>query len=259
MKANWKIALMCLAMFAMVACKDKNQPSSGSGSGQTSEQEQPGEEGEDIFDYINPIEVNDQSVEDWDKLDQSKVAVANLSERPLYEAIKQLKVYADSVCIYYMLVLNPAELPSHTDVDAMHIYMDADNSDETGGYWDQFDEKDKGNTDLMFEGPVWDADGNQISYAPSVSYWNGPLNGEGWLWAEQPVSNKVSASQFVGDSIIEGRLAIELIPYKNWKDKFSIGFDIQQNFESVGLIPQGNTPEGTLIGRSKKLLVTFDK
>ncbi len=245
MKANWKIALMCLATIAFVACNNKkDEPGGGGDSGS----------------YVSPIKINDKSIADWDNLDQSKVAEAVLPERPLYSALKKIRVYADSVCINYVLFLDPTELPSHTPNDAMHIYMNADNSDDTGGYWDQFDAPNKGNTDLMFEGPVWDDYGEQISYVPSASYWSGTLNGEGWLWtAIEGTSTKIGASQFIGDSIIEGRLIKELIPWNKWADAFEIGFDIQQNWESAGLMPQGNTPDGELIGRAKKLYVEFDK
>ncbi len=258
MKANWRIALCALATVVMVACKDKNpatNPAEG-GQDQPTDTTQGGGGGGT---YVSPIKINDQSIADWNALDQSKVSVAVMPDDPLYFALKKIMVYADSVCINYCLFIDPAELPSHLPVDAMHIYMDADNSDLTGGYWDQFDGPDQGNTDLMFEGPIWDDYGAQISYVPIASYWAGPLNGEGWLWDEQPTSNKIGGSQFIGDSIIEGRLLIELIPWKNWTDAFSIGFDIQQNWESAGLLPQANTPDGEQIGRSKKLLVTFDK
>jgi len=255
MKANWKIALMCMTALAMVACAEKNQPNddsnkpSGGGGGST-----PTPSGT----YVSPIQINDKSIADWDALG-TKVAVAELPNNPLYTGLKKIMVYADSVCINYCIFFVPAEMPSHTTVDAMHIYMDADNSDKTGGYWDQFDGPDQGNTDLMFEGPLWDDNGTPIPYVPTVSYWAGALNGEGWLWDQQETSTKIGASQFVNDSIIEGRLVIELIPWKNWSNAFSIGFDIQQNFESVGLLPQGNTPNGEQIGRAQKLLVTFDK
>ena len=246
MKFNWKVALMCVATLAMVACeKDKKDEGNG--------------DGEKIFDYENPIEINDNSIADWDKLDQTKIAEAVAPNAPLWSALKKIRVYADSVCIYYMAVFDPAQMVSHTAVDVMHIYINADNSDATGGFWDLFAPAQKGDVDLMFEGPIWDDYGTQISYEPSVSYWSGPLNGEGWNWSETPVSNKLSASQFVGDSIIEGRLAIELIPYKFNKKAFEIGFDIQQNFDNVGLLPQINTPDGQLIGRAKKLYVEFDK
>ena len=245
MKANWKIALMCLATFSFVAC-DPNKP------------DQPGDD-DNLFDYVRPIEVNDKSIADWDKLDQSKVYEAVCPELPYLPGLLKMRVYADSVCIFYQLTFDPESMPSHTDVDVMHIYINADNSDETGGFWDLFDSPDKGNTDIMFEGAIWDANGTEISYTPTFSTWSGAVNGEGWLWTEAPVSNKVSASQFVGDNIIEGRLVLELIPFKFNDKAFEIGFDIQQNFEGVGLLPQANRPDGDHIGRAKKLYVAFDK
>lgn len=261
MKANWKLVLMLVAtMTFVVSCKDKkdepqnnNQTENPTNPTDPSTPSTPGT-------YTSPIKINDKSITDWDVLlAQSKVSVAELPASPLYTGLKKIMVYADSVCINYCLFIDPAEMVSHTPVDAMHIYMDADNSDATGGYWDQFDGPDQGNTDLMFEGPLWDDYETQISYVPTVSYWAGPLNGEGWLWDEQPTSNKIGGSQFVNDSIIEGRLIIELIPWKAWTDAFTIGFDIQQNWESAGLLPQGNTPDGELIGRAQKLFVKFDK
>jgi len=244
MKANWKIALMCFATLAFVACKDKNGAD---------------DPGKSLFDYNPPIEINDHSIADWDNLDQSKVYEATLPESPLWSALQKVRVYADSVCIFYQLTFDPDQMTSHTDVDAMHIYINADNNDETGGFWDLFDSPNKGNTDIMFEGALWDANGMELSYEPSFSTWSGAPNADGWSWTEVPVSNKVSSSQFVDNNVIEGRLVIELIPFQFNDRAFEIGFDIQQNWENVGLLPQANTPDGQLIGRSKKLYVAFDK
>lgn len=246
---------MCLATLAMVACKDKNVPSEPADTPDQPADTTQGGGGE----YVNPIKINDKSIAEWDKLDQSKVAVATLPAEPLYSALKEIRVYADQVYINYILKFDPNEMESHTPNDAMHIYLNADNSDETGGYWDQFDGPNKGNTDLMFEGAIWGDNGEQISYDPSVSQWSGPLNGEGWLWEELAAAGSLGESQFVEDGIIEGRLVKQYIPWDKWADAFEIGFDIQQNWESAGLLPQANTPDGEQIGRSKKLLVTFNK
>ena len=256
MKLNWRIALCALATVVMVACKDKKEV--------TDPGTDPGTQTEDTTkqqptDYTSPIKINDKSIADWDKLDQSKVAVAKLPNDPLYTALKEIRVYADQVYINYIVIFDPEEMISHTPLDVMHIYMNADNSDETGGYWDQFDAPDQGNTDLMFEGPIWGDNSEQISYNPAVSVWAGALNGEGWLWEEVDAAGSLGASQFVEDGIIEGRLIRQYIPWNKWTDAFEIGFDIQQNYESVGLLPQGNTPNGELIGRARKLYVTFDK
>lgn len=267
MKFNWKIALLCFATIAMIACKkeSKNEPSDSGSQTQPDTTKvdptdppvdppvDPGEE------YVSPISIKDKSIADWDKLDPAKVAIAELPNDPLYTALKKIMVYADNVYINYVLIYDPEEITSRTPEDAMHIYMDADNSDETGGYFDQFDAIGQGNTDLMFEGSIFDEMGAGISYNPSVSAWAGELHGEGWEWELLPSGSTVGASQFVEEGIIEGRLIKQYIPWSNWTSQFSIGFDMQQNWESVGLLPQGNSPDGELIGRAKKLLVTFDK
>ena len=256
MKFNWKVALMCLATVMFVACKDKNpaeDPQGGSGSGSGSGG------GSDTTEYVNPISIKDKSIADWDKLDKSKVAVSKITGDPLYTALKEIRVYADQVYINFILIYDPTEYTKFSEEDFLHIYMNADNSDETGGYWDQLDAPNQGNTDLMFEGTMWDALGNTFAYNPSVSAWSGPVGGEGWLWELLPSASTIGGSQIVEDGIIEGRLIKQYIPFSKWTDKFEIGFDIQQNHESVGLLPQNDTPDGEHIGRAKKLLVTFNK
>lgn len=247
---------MCLATFAMVACNnDKNDPTPGPGP-----EPGPGPDPEPDPEYVSPINIRDHSIADWDKLDQSKVAVARITDDPLYTALKEVKVYADKTYINFLLKYDPTEfVAQYSGEDFIHIYLNADNNDETGGYWDQFDAPNQGNTDLMFEGVIWDGLGETFAYNPSVSSWSGPTNGEGWLWEVLPSASVIAGSQIVEDGIIEGRLIKQYIPFEGWTDQFEIGFDIQQNHESVGLLPQANTPDGEHIGRARKLLVTFDK
>ena len=250
MKTNWKIALMCLATIAMVACKkDKNPATDPAGGVDPS--------------YVEKINVKDGSVADWEELDQTKVAVTNISPSPLWPALKQLKVYADEVYINYMLVFDPVLYESHTPSDAMHIYMDVDHSNATGGFFDSF--SDAG-ADLMFEGPLFDDLEMPIPYVPTAHKWIGPTGGTpesrvgDWKEVWEPAGTvSGSASQFVGDNIIEGRLLIDLIPATFAADGFGIGFDLQQNWNNIGLLPQLNTPNGTNVGRTTMLFVTFDK
>lgn len=245
MKVNWKLALLCLATLTMVACGDKN-PAEYSDDDEGS-------------DYESPIKINDHSIADWDALDPAKVAVSEITNDPLYTALKKIKVYADHVYINFILFYDPNEWKALSEEDFLHIYMNADNNDETGGYWDQFDAPNQGNTDLMFEGVVWDAEGTTFSYnLPTVNKWAGEPNDEGWKWEVLPTTGTVANTQIVEPGILEGRLTKKFIPFDKWTSAFEIGFDIQQNHESVGLLPQINTPDGEHIGRSRKLYVEFD-
>lgn len=252
MKANWKLALLCFATLAMVACKDKNAPGGGGGGGHSMEG------------YNPPIDVTDKSLSDWDKLDPAKVAVAELTaKRPYFSALKKIQVYADSICIFYALTFDPAEITTPSETAGYHIYMNADNDPETGGHWDLFGPQNKGNEDLLFEGSVWDNDGNRTSYLPPhVEYWSGPVGGDDWKWTEiANIDADISLSQFVSDGVIEGYLIRDLIPWKKWSSAFEIGFDLyDDNYTGVGLLPQGEaTDNGQQIGRQPKLKVTFDE
>ena len=256
MKLNWKIALVCLAAVTMVACKDKKDDET-SGGGTSGGGTDPS--------YVSPINVKDKSVADWDALDATKVGVSTITNQPLWPAIKQLKVYADEVYINYMLVIDPNLYVSHTPSDAMHIYMNSDNNNNTGGFFDSF--SDAG-VDLMFEGPLFDDNESPISYAPVAHKWAGPEGKDGYTEEERTgdwMTVWVSAgtvrgeSQFIGDSIIEGRLLVDLIPGGFAGNEFGIGFDLQQNWENAGLLPQLNTPNGVNVGRTTMLYVKFDK
>ena len=244
MKANWKIALMCAATLAFVACKDKNEAE---------------DDGLDV-DYEAKISVNDQSVADWDALDAKNVAVFKAPSNPVWDGVHMIKVYADEVYINWILVYDPAKYKKHRPVDAMHIFLDIDHSKKTGGYFDLFQDAC---CDLMFEGPLYSDTGTPINYCPSVSEWVGPVNGEDWKNWKQIKESIVGESQFVGDSILEARIMIDNIPHKEKfsKEGFGFGATLTQNFEAsaVGFLPQGNTPDGVLIGRSNLLFVKFTK
>lgn len=253
MKLNWKIALMCLATIMTVACnKDKNEP------------ENPGGDGID-GDYVSPISVKDKSVDDWNALDSTKVAVANVTAEPYFSGLKQLKVYSDGVYINYMLVFDPNEYKSHVGAkDGMHIYMNVDNTDATGGFFDLFADAA---VDFMFEGALFDDLGNSIPYAPTMYRWNGDEGGlpstrdvKDWDTDWEEVGSIKGESQMVGNNIIEGRLIVGLISDKFAQEGFGIGFDIQQNWGEVGLLPQidAQGAEGEFIGRTNMLFVPFD-
>ena len=258
MKANWKIALMCLTMVAFVACKDKN-PATNPGTTPSTDSVPSVDPG-----YVSPINVKDNSVADWDALDPTKVAVANVTAEPYYDGLKQLKVYSDGVYINFILVFDPAKYVSHTPNDALHMYLDVDHSDATGGFFDEFADAA---ADLMFEGSLFDDFGNPIPYSPSMYKWIGQEGGQpseriGWEegWGE-PIGTVKGENQFVGDSIIEGRLIVGLISDKFAAEGFGIGFDLQQNFNSIGLLPQldAQGEEGEFIGRTNMLFVPFDE
>ena len=264
MKAKWTFALMCVAMVAFVACKPQNNPTDP-GTNPSTDTIGGGGGGEE---YASPINVKDNSVADWDALDPTKVAVANVTEEPYFDGLKQVKVYSDGIYINYMLVFDPNIYKSHVGAkDGMHIYMNIDNSAETGGFFDLFADAA---VDLMFEGELFDDQGNAVPYSPNMHRWVGQEGGlpaerncdaaGGWDVAWEPAGSVRGESQIVGDNIIEGRLIVGLISDKFAAEGFGIGFDIQQNWGEVGLLPQldAQGEEGEFIGRTNMLFVPFD-
>lgn len=265
MKTNWKIALVCMTMLASIGCGNKNGGEGGSGAV------------EPPSGYINPINVRDNSIADWDALDQSKVAKATVPDDPRLPAIKELRVYSDRIYLNYMLVVDPAEYPNHNGhQDGMHIFFDVDYNDATGGFYDLFSDAA---VDVMTEGPLYDEAGTPIPYHPNVEKWVGPTGGRpedritdnspgedpdawkrSWSLVAKDIDGKSQIFDKDGDLIIEGSILIDYISGNFADEGFGIGFEIQQGWAPVGLLPQVNAigNMGELIGRTNMLYVPFD-
>ena len=247
MKANWKFALMGIAALAFVACNE-NKPEGGEGGGG-------GEEPE----YENPISVEDGSLADWDALDANYVFEAVCPEDGNYLGLKMIKVYADEYYINVQAEYDPEEIIDRAWTP-FHFYFNTDNSDLTGGYGDQWLDA---NTDILLEGAVF-ADGEPCGYYPEVFAWTGEVGGTGWSWEALTASADFVASQHVGN-IIEFQFIRELIPAPMgaaWNaEEFGMGVDIQQNWESVGILPLASPEsEGSdATGHAYKLQVKIKK
>ena len=207
------------------------------------------------------ISVNDNSVSDWDSLPSQYVFEATCPDSALWTGVSKIRVYADDEYINYAVFYDSTKMSNHTSTDAMHIFINADNSDQTGGYYDFFADAA---VDLMLEGNLFNEVGNPIPYSPAVYQWVGPEGGEPssrtgeWDMVWNLLTYSINGeSQIIGNSIIEGRLMKQDIAWRNWSDKFRIGICVMQNWESVGFLPQGNSPDGARIGRTSQLEVAF--
>ncbi len=261
MKANWKLALMCAAALAFVACnkdKDPNKPNQEGG-------------GEEQTDKKVEIKVDDNSLADWDKVPAEYLASATLPESASLLALKSVKVFADEIYINVLVEIDEEEVADRSWTP-FHMYINTDNSDKTGGYGDQFADA---NTDVMLEGGVF-ADGAAAEYNPGVSNWYGEVGGTGWEWCPEGAANDatdcwcatvcsgdmpIGKSQLVNNKFFEIQLIRELIATNaGWNEsEFGIGFDIQQNWESAGLLPQVDATDENPSGHSNKLQVKIYK
>lgn len=263
MKANWKFALMCAAALAFVACGPKDKP----GTDDPDDPEEPS--------FVSKVNVRDASVAEWDNLPANFVASATLPEGALHKGLKAVKVYADQLYVNYYFEFDEAIVVDRSWTP-VHIYFNADNDNTTGGYLSEFAD---GNAEFMLEGAIF-SDDAAIDFNPAVFQWWGDAGGgiedqtesTGWHWTDPTRPNDeadgwgaivptgslpIGESQLVGNNIIEGHLLRELIPYP-FAETFGVGFDIQQNWSSCGVLPQGPADENGAQGKVNKIVVKID-
>lgn len=188
--------------------------------------------------YDAPV-VIDGNFDDWAKLDATKVAVASCAADANYTALKTLKVYADEYFVYIYLQFVGDEISDRAWVP-VHMYINGDGKADTGGFGDQFTDAC---TDIMTEGAIF-ADGEFCSYNPAAHKWVGEKNGTGWdgCWEEVLAEGANFCKGEGNGNQYEIRLIREMYPGGKLADTFSIGVDIQQNWSSVGILPNA-TPD----------------
>ena len=258
---TFKFALLCAAAIAMIACKPNNKP----------EEEKCPDCGENPCvcetEYVSPIDVTDGTAADWDKLDAKYVATTTHADGASMDGLKSVKVYADEMYINLLVEVND-DVVTDRAWTPFHVYLNADNNAATGGFGDQWITPD---VDLMLETAIF-ADG-AAQYNPAVFKWWGADGENGWLWTNPEVpgtaengwgaevpegSMPIGTAQAVEGGKIEIQLLWELIP-ANWADKFTVGFDIQQSWTSVGILPNAADAEDGSEVLAEKLEVTFNK
>lgn len=256
MKFNWKIALMGIATLAFVACNN-NKPDTPDNP------EDPGDQP-----YEQQIFVNDNSLDDWANVPAEFIVEAKCPADAALLGLKSVKVYADE---YYIFIQAEPNMDDVTDLEwvPFHVYLNTDNSDATGGYGDEFTDA---NSDICLEGAVFGS-GAAIPYAPGVFKWWGEVGGSGWEWTDPSVEHTAddgwgaivaegnlqgTTSQFVNGKF-EIQIMREMVPATWSEEAFGIGFDIQQNWSSVGVLPLVSPTDDNANGYTKKLTVKIDK
>jgi len=219
---------------------------------------------------IPEIDVTDGSLADWEKLPKDKVVSWECPADASMLGLKGVAVYATEMYISILVEPNMEDLVDLEWVP-FHVYIDADNSDATGGYGDEFTDA---NADILCESAVF-CEGQPYAYNPAVFKWWGEVGGSGWDWTDPSVEH--DASDFWGAIIGEGQLPVGNSEFVNGKfeiqllrellgtvhplnnNEFGIGFDIQQNWSSVGILPIGPDTEENPGGHVAKLKVKINK
>ncbi len=195
--------------------------------------------------YVAPIEIDGQ-FEDWAKLDATKIASAQCDPDATKTALKLVKVYADKEFIYVYFEWDKDQIAFSADENVpFHMYINCDGKTDTGGYGDQWSDAC---IDAMTEGALYPS-GVIGSYDAGVYKWYGDVNGTGWKWGPQEGVDEpilAAGSGLFKGAGVEGKYELYIIrglfPI-NIADNFSIGFDIQQNWDSVGVLPNGHVDE----------------
>jgi hypothetical protein len=185
----------------------------------------------------------DGDFSDWDLLDPSKIATATCDPEAFYTALEIVKVYANEGFIFVYFEWDKTQI-SHGNGERVpfHCYINTDGDTTTGGYadWGQSGGFTDACSDVVLEGFLYDNYGYLGSYSPWSFAWSGEPNGTGWNW---DTSLKSFTYGFAMGAGVEGQyeLAIsrEALAYNDYpiSDEFSIGFDIQQSWTSMGLLP----------------------
>ena len=234
------LAMTASILMVSVSCNKNNGDDEGEDEG--GEQE-----------YVAPIKI-DGDFSDWAKLDGTKIASATCDKDATKTALKLVKVYADAVYVFVYFEWDKDQITHEPDVEHVpfHCYINTDGDASTGGFGDEFSDAC---SDIMFEGFIY-PDGAKIgSYEPSVHEWVGEVNGTGWdgCWNDLGEFNGLTSGAGI-EGKYEFQIARELLP-KKLADTFSIGFDLQQSWDSVGLLPNASATDDNPGGLAASLQV----
>lgn len=251
-------AIFAAAMMAFSSCEDNNKPDDTNKPGNGTTENLCPDCGKDPCEcpeeYASPITI-DGDFSDWAALDASKVAVANCASDPKYSALTTLKVYADAVYVNVYFEFVEDEI-ADTEWVPFHVYLDADNSDTTGGYGDQWTDP---HSEWNMEGAVMEG-GAFCSYDPGLYPWEGGVGESGWLWGESVLSSGSGIGNGAGSgNKYEFSLLREMLMGVEFADSFGIGVDIQQDWSSVGVLPNANVTDDNPSGLAPLLRVTIAK
>jgi hypothetical protein len=141
-----------------------------------------------------------------------------------------MKAYADKDALYVYFEYDLSQIHPEADVEFVpfHIYINSDNNDYTGGWLHEFSQA---GADFSLESFLYY--NGKLGYSDAGLFkWSGNDCEYGWNWNE--FATGVSTGAGNGRGAYEVRLDRNALPFN---DSFSIGIDIQQQWESVGILP----------------------
>ena len=200
----------------------------------------------------------DGKFDDWAALEKGTFSQTFGDDEATHPALTHCKVYAVADYVYVYIEWDTDQITYEKDVEHVpfHCYINTDGDATTGGFASQFSDAC---TDVLFEGFLYDG-GVMGSYDPGAYAWAGDPNGDGWSWDDLGAEGGLCEGAGVDGKyeFLINRAAVAALGFPI-ADKFSIGFDIQQGWDSVGILPNAAPSEDNPSGVMPSLQVTTQK
>ena len=200
----------------------------------------------------------DGDFSDWAALKQGSFSQTYGDEDATHPALTHCKVYADAENIYVYVEWDTDMIVYEKDVEHVpfHCYINTDNNENTGGYGTEFADAD---IDVLLEGALYDG-GVMGSYDPSAFSYAGEPGTTEWAWDDLGIEETFCAGAGIDGKyeLSISRAALSAAGF-TVADIFTIGFDIQQNWDSVGILPNAAPSEENPSGVVNTLQVTTQK
>lgn len=249
-------AIFAAVMMGITSCnpddtKPEQKPDTEQGGENNGGENNGGENnGGEEAEYESPITI-DGTFDDWAAIDASKLAVAtNYSETK--GGLKVMKVYADEVFINVYVEFDFDFVADRgNSANPFSLYLCTDK--ERGGYnmWSDLC------IEYMIQGTIFQDDAF-VSWDGGMYMWTGEVHGEGWNWGE--ALSSVAGQGAGADNKYELCIMVEtLAGVMEFGDKFWMGADVQQNWDSAGILPNAAVTDENPTGDAEMLEVTFVK
>ena len=184
--------------------------------------------------FITP----DGDFSDWDEIPADQLASSVVPSDAFYPTGKKVMAYAGATFInLYVEYEDQADMP----VQIMHLYVDADN-DQTTGMGNPAWTND--GADVLFEGELFDGDGNFLGYDPTIFTFSGePLSG-GWEWDEAVAPGLGICNISEPVELDNGHKAFEMTIMRSavpgLGTTFRLGVALQYDWNDIAFLPAGS-------------------
>ena len=230
MKKFMTIAAMFAAvMVSFSSCNKEDKPQGGGNTVVTCPDCGEAEEDCTCGDFQAAIQI-DGDFADWAAVTP---LTATCNPDAKYTALTTLKVYTDEMYIHIYFEFSDDEIVDRAWVP-FHVYINADNNTEGCGD-DQW--IGQGGQDFLMEGAVL-ADDAFCSYNPGLFTYAGvDLTTVEWAWTDVlPEGSGIASGAGAGNKY-ELSIMKEMVPGMELASTFGLGVDIQQSWNSVGVLP----------------------